>query len=127
MSLAPLTSTTTGVATLAQGASRSARGERVERIAEGEAALLRRQPGAFTRHAFARFEADGRWADDTGSRPVARTATQPRGPFLAQYIAQEQLGAGLAVETAPDASGAYRRAELPLVAIRSGVTVDIAA
>ncbi|MCC7049219.1 MAG: hypothetical protein IT562_21075 [Alphaproteobacteria bacterium] len=64
-------------------------------------------------------------ASDAQDRPAE---ARPQSPFLAQFIAQERLGDGLTLSKAEDGTSAYRRrADAPLVAIRAGANIDVAA
>lgn len=111
------------------GRAEQARREQVDPIGRGEHSRAGFAAAfATTRHPYVRVETaihlDGRPAA-TVEAPLA--PSPPQGPFLAQYIAQERLGRGLTLSQSEDGASAYRRAERPLVAIRSGATVDTAA
>lgn len=83
------------------------------------------------RYPFLRAEPVGRaerGRPGTGETQDRPTQAQPQTPFLAQFIAQERLGDGLAISKAEDGTSAYRRrADAPLVAIRAGANIDVAA
>lgn len=83
---------------------------------------------ATRRYPFLRAEPVGRAPRHAAEAQDPPVDPQPRGPFLAQFIAQERLGDGLSISKAEDGTNAYRqRADSPLVAIRSGANVDVAA
>jgi hypothetical protein len=104
--------------------SAASRAERVRRVHE---ASDRFRADVETRHGgYSRFEP--RWANPVIDDPKTMAQmTQPRGAFLAQLIAQESLEPGAGAEDRSGPVGAYRRAALKLVEIRSGATVDLAA
>ena len=117
------------------GRAEQARREQVEPIDGGSSARAGFAAAfATTRHPYVRVETavhvhdgpapDGRPA---GTIDAPLVPAPPQGPFLAQYIAQERLGRGLTLSQSETGAQAYRRAERPLVAIRSGATVDTAA
>jgi hypothetical protein len=112
------------------GRTEQARREQVEPVDSGSNARAGFAAAfATTRHPYVRVETAVHVHD---GQPVATVEaplapSPPQGPFLAQYIAQERLGRGLTLSQSEDGASAYRRAERPLVAIRSGATVDTAA
>lgn len=112
------------------GRAEQARREQVEPVDSGSQTRAGVAAAfATTRHPYVRVETavhvhDGGPAA-TVDAPMA--PSPPRGPFLAQFIAQERLGHGLTLSQSESGARAYRRAERPLVAIRSGATVDTAA
>lgn len=112
------------------GRAEQARREQVEPVDGGSSARAGFAAAfATTRHPYVRVET----AIHLDGQPVATVEAPlapapPQGPFLAQYIAQERLtGRGLTLSQSEDGTQAYRRAGRPLVAIRSGATVDTAA
>lgn len=78
---------------------------------------------ATQRHPYVRIEP--RDAAEAALR--RREQTRPQGAFLTQYLAQETPRDGLSIDHAAEQVGAYRRASRPLVEIRGGANVDIAA
>lgn len=117
----PLGASSTSIVAMRGIASRTGRVRRVEEASQRFRTEVEPRHGAY-----GRFEA--RW-----SQPViddARTMaqlTQPRGAFLAQLIAQEELGPGFTLDDAAGPFRAYRRAARKPVEIRAGATVDMAA
>lgn len=112
------------------GRAEQARREQVEPV-DGGSNVRAGFAAAFatTRHPYVRVETavhvhDGR---PTATVDAPLPPALPPGPFLAQYIAQERLERGLTISQSENGASAYRRAERPLVAIRSGTTVDTAA
>jgi hypothetical protein len=82
---------------------------------------------ATTRHPYVRIEPVGMARSRPTSDRPSGNPTRPQVAFLAQFIAQERLGDGLELDKAADGTRAYRRAETPLVEIRAGATIDVAA
>ena len=119
-----------GIDPIGTGRSEQARRERVDPVGRGDTARAGFAAAfATTCHPYVRVETavhvhDGHPA---ATLEVPLAPALPQGPFLAQYIAQERLGRGLTLSQSEDGASAYRRAERPLVAIRSGATVDTAA
>lgn len=111
------------------GRAEQARREGVEPVGRGETSRAGFSAAfATTRHPYVRVET----AIHLDGQPVGTVEPPfapaiPQGPFLAQYISQERLGRGLTLSRSEDGTRAYRRVEGPLVAIRSGATVDTAA
>lgn len=118
----PVSSSSTGIVPIIGAAA--ARAERARRVQE---AADRFHAEAEVRHrAYAGFEA--RWTppviDDI---ETAAQRTQPRGAFLAQLIAQEELGPGLTLDDSAGQVRAYRRAARRPIEIRTGANLDLAA
>jgi len=119
-----------GTGAAGTGRAEQARREQVEPVDGGSSARAGFAAAfATTRHPYVRVETAVHVHDGapvaTVDAPMA--PSPPQGPFLAQYIAQERLGRGLTLSQSESGARAYRRAERPLVAIRSGATVDTAA
>jgi hypothetical protein len=100
---------------------------RTERVRRVEETSPRFRTEVEPRHgAYGRFEPH--WSQPVIDDPRAMAQlTQPRGAFLAQLIAQQELGPGLTLNESAATLGAYRRAARKPVEIRAGATVDLAA
>ncbi|MCK6451962.1 MAG: hypothetical protein L6R19_14075 [Alphaproteobacteria bacterium] len=117
----PLAATSTSIVTVRGTAARAERVRRVEETSHRFRTEVEPRHGAY-----GRFEA--RWSQPLVDDPrTMAQLTQPRGAFLAQLIAQEELGPGLTLDDAAAPLRAYRRAARKPVEIRAGATVDLAA
>lgn len=86
-------------------------------------------PFSTARHPFLRVEPVGyqRRGQAFAGEAVEAAPPSPSVPFLAQFIAQQNAREGLELDRAKDGASAYRRAEIPAVAIRAGANIDTAA